>query len=104
MRALHRGDNSDPPAGRAAVVETLDITRGSLGRHLDHLTEQGLVARHRNERDRVRLVPERPASPLRLLAATEPPLRDRMIHRFTRLVDRVLSGCSAPTPTTAVAG
>lgn len=75
----------------ASVAETLDIARSTLEWHVDRLVEQGLVTKRRDETNRVLLVPNRPAETLRLLADIEPTLPDRMVDRFTRLVDRFLS-------------
>lgn len=75
----------------ASVAETLDIARSTLEWHLDHLVEQGLVTKHRGDHNRVRLVSNRPAETLRLLADIDPSVSARMVDRFTRLVDRVLS-------------
>lgn len=74
-----------------AVAETLDVARSTLEWHVDHLAEQGLVAKRRDEGNRVLLVPRRPDETVRLLAEVDPSLPDRMVDRFTRLVDRFLS-------------
>lgn len=82
----------DVGAARPAVVaETLDIARSTLEWHLDHLVEQGLVTKQRDDRQRVRLTPARPAKTLELLVEIEPSLSERMVDRFTRLVDRFLT-------------
>lgn len=75
----------------ASVAETLDIARSTLEWHLDHLVEQGLVTKQRDEQNRVLLIPSRPTETLQLLADIEPSVSDRIVDRFTRLVDRVLS-------------
>lgn len=75
----------------ATVAETLEVARGTLEWHLDHLQEQGLVAKRRDDRNRVTLVAVRPATTIALLAEIEPSLPDRMVDRFTRLVDRFLA-------------
>jgi predicted transcriptional regulator len=79
------------PARPATVAETLGIARSTLEWHLDHLVEQDLVIKQRDERNRVWLVPVQPAETVRLLAAIEPSLPDRMVDRFTRLVDQFFS-------------
>lgn len=73
------------------VAETLDIARSTLEWHLDHLVEQGLVTKQRDGKNKLLLVPVRPAETLQLLADIEPSLSDRMVDRFTRLVDRVMT-------------
>lgn len=75
----------------SSIAETLDIARSTLEWHLDHLVEQGLVTKQRDKQNRVLLVPNRPAETLQLLSDIEPSLPDRMVDRFTRLVDRFLS-------------
>lgn len=75
----------------ADVTETLDIARSTLEWHLEHLVEQGLVTKRRDDRNHVRLVPNRPTETLQLLSEIEPSLSDRMVDRFTRLVDRFLA-------------
>lgn len=79
------------PTAPAAVTDELDIARSTLEWHLDHLTEQALVRKDRDERNRVTLVLERPAATAELLEAITPSLPERMVDRFTRLVDDVLS-------------
>lgn len=74
----------------ASVADDLGIARGTLEWHLTHLVEQGLLEKRRDEHDRVELVLTRPEATLRLLADIEPALPERLVDRFTRLVDRLL--------------
>jgi predicted transcriptional regulator len=74
-----------------SVAEALDIARSTLEWHLNHLVEQRLVIKHRDDQNRVLLVPNRPADTLQMLADIEPSLSDRLVDRFTRLVDQFLS-------------
>lgn len=83
---LERGP-SDP----ASVADGLDIARSTLEWHLDHLVEQDLLEKRRTERNRVTLVASEPAEAVRLLEEITPSLSDRMLDRFTRLVDNLLS-------------
>lgn len=73
------------------VTGALDIARSTLEWHLDHLVEQGLVEKQRDQYNRVTLVVADPSEAVRLLAAIRPSLSDRMLDRFTRLVDTLLS-------------
>jgi predicted transcriptional regulator len=78
---------SDP----ATVVDALGIARSTLEWHLDRLVEQGLVEKRRDARNRVTLAVVDPERAVGLLAEITPSPSDRMIDRFTRLVDDLLS-------------
>lgn len=86
FEVLERG-----PSGPATVADRLDIARSTLEWHLDHLTAQALVEKRRDERNRVTLVVPEPAETVRLLEEISPSLSGRMLDRFTRLVDSLLS-------------
>jgi predicted transcriptional regulator len=73
------------------LTDELGIARGTLEYHLDHLTERGLVRKERDERRRVTLVLARPEATARLLDAVEPSVPERLVDRFTRLVDNLLA-------------
>ncbi|HET7323395.1 MAG TPA: ArsR family transcriptional regulator, partial [Halococcus sp.] len=74
------------------VVEDLDIARSTLEWHLDHLTEQDVVRKDRDERNRVTLALVHPTETARLLEEVTPSTPARMVDRFTRLTDRLLDG------------
>lgn len=79
------------PAAPADVAARVGVARSTLEHHLDHLCEQSLVAKRRDEQNRVTLtVPEERAA-LAALAAVEPSLPERMVDRFARLVDNLLA-------------
>ena len=80
------------PATPAAVADSLDIARSTLEWHLDHLDEQGLVDKERDTQNHVTLVVSDPAAVVGLLEEITPSLSDRMVDRFTRLVDSLLEG------------
>lgn len=82
----------DGPSAPAAVAESLGIARSTLEWHLDHLVEQGLVEKRRSERNQVELHLTHPAETVQLLADIRPALPDRLVDRFTRLVDQFVSG------------
>ena len=82
---------AEGPAGPAAVAEDLDLARSTVEWHVGRLAERGLVEKRRDERNRVTLVPARPADTVRLLAAVDPSLPDRLVDRFARLVDSLLA-------------
>ena len=79
------------PAGPAAVADDLDLARSTVEWHVGRLAERDLVEKRRDERNRVTLVPARPGETVRLLAAVEPSLPDRLVDRFARLVDSLLA-------------
>jgi predicted transcriptional regulator len=78
------------PGRPGAVADDLDVARSTLEWHLDHLVEQGLVEKRRDDRGRVTLVAARPEKTERLLREVTPSLPDRFVDRFTRLFDRLL--------------
>ncbi|MFB6166504.1 MAG: winged helix-turn-helix transcriptional regulator [Haloarculaceae archaeon] len=80
------------PTAPATVADDLGIARSTLEWHLDHLVEQDLVEKRRDQRNRVTLAATRPEESVRLLAEIEPSIADRLLDRFTRLVDGLLSG------------
>ena len=84
---LLEAGRSDP----ASAAEALGVARSTLEWHLGHLVEQDLVEKRRDGRGRVELVPARPAETVRLLRAIEPSLPDRLVDRFTRLIDHLLA-------------
>jgi predicted transcriptional regulator len=79
------------PSEPAAVARSLGIARSTLEWHLDHLVEQGLVEKRRDGKRRVTLALANPSETAALLAEIEPALPDRLVDRFTRLVDRFLA-------------
>ncbi|PSQ28225.1 ArsR family transcriptional regulator [Halobacteriales archaeon QS_9_68_17] len=79
------------PQRPAAVADELGVARSTLEWHLDHLVEQGVARKERDERGRVTLVLARPTETARLLDAVSPSLPERMLDRFTRLVDDLLA-------------
>ena len=80
----------DGPSRPAKVAENLDIARSTLEWHLDHLVEQDLVEKRRNDSGRVTLLLCQPEATERLLREMTPSLPDRFVDRFTRLFDRLL--------------
>ncbi|MCU4925440.1 winged helix-turn-helix transcriptional regulator [Halobacteria archaeon AArc-dxtr1] len=76
----------------AAVTDALGIARSTLEYHLDRLVEHEAVTKTYDDSGRVRLRladPERTATLLRTVRPTVP---DRLLDRFTRLVDDLLEG------------
>ena len=80
------------PSRPQAVAERLDIARSTLEWHADHLVEQDVLEKRRDERNRVTLALVRPTATARLLDEISPTTPERMVDRFTRLADRLLEG------------
>lgn len=98
LALLHRETSADivaellaaGPLGASETAERVGIARSTCSWHVDRLSEAGVV---RTERDGNRVVlalaePERTA---RLLQRAEPSLPERLVDRFTRLVDSLLA-------------
>ena len=79
------------PIAPTPVADDLGIARSTLEWHLDHLTEQNLVEKRRDERGRVTLALSRPDETATLLRLVEPSVPERLVDRFTRLVDSLVS-------------
>jgi len=79
------------PQRPADVADDLGVARSTLEYHLDRLVEAGLVRKERDARGRVTLVLADPERTVRLLDAVEPSVSDRLVDRFTRLVDNLLA-------------
>jgi len=82
-------ENGPTPAAEAA--DGVGVARSTLEWHLDRLVDLDLVAKRRDERGRVTLALEAPEETARLLRTVEPSLPERLVDRFTRLVDRLLA-------------
>ena len=78
------------PSRPNPVADDLGIARSTLEWHLDHLVEQEVVEKRRDARNRVTLVLARPEPTGRLLQEITPSLPERLVDRFTRLVDQLL--------------
>lgn len=78
------------PTPPKPVAADLDIARSTLEWHLDRLTEQCLVTKERDARNHVTLSLTRPTETIQLLHEADPSLFERMVDRFTRLVDQLL--------------
>jgi len=76
------------------VADELDIARSTLEWHLDHLVEQDVVAKRRDERNYVTLALVRPAATTTLLETVDPSTPTRLVDRFTRVADRLLEGAA----------
>ncbi len=83
-----------------AVADELDIARSTLEYHLSHLVEEELVEKRYGDRNRVTLHLANPERTGELLSRVTPSVSDRLIDRFTRLVDTLLEDADGtPRPT-----
>ena len=78
------------PVRPADVTAELDIARSTLDWHLERLVDVGLVEKRRHD-GRVILLAANPEETVRLLYDADPTLADRLVDRYTRLVDRFLA-------------
>ncbi|AEH36906.1 winged helix-turn-helix transcriptional regulator [Halopiger xanaduensis] len=84
----------DEPAAPRAVADALDIARSTLEYHLDRLVERGIVEKRYDDRNRVTLELAAPDRTGELLSEVEPTVPDRLVDRFTRLIDDLLEDAS----------
>lgn len=82
------------PCRPDTVADDLGIARSTLEYHLDHLVERDVVEKRYSDRNRVTLSLLRPERTAHLLSTVSPTVSDRLIDRFTRLVDGVLEDAS----------
>jgi predicted transcriptional regulator len=82
---------ADGPSRPAEVVDALDIARSTLEYHLDRLVEQGLVEKERDSNNHVTLRVANPEATVAVLRLVKPTLPERLVDRFTRLVDDLLA-------------
>ncbi|SHG98615.1 winged helix-turn-helix transcriptional regulator [Halobaculum gomorrense] len=80
----------DGPARPDAVAGEVGVARSTLEHHLDGLVDAGVVEKRRDARGRVTLALTDPEATARSLRRIEPSLPDRLLDRFTRLVDALL--------------
>jgi predicted transcriptional regulator len=81
---------SNGPSAPKQIASELDIARSTLEWHLGHLVAQDLVTKERNGMNRVTLVLANPTRTAKLLHEVDPSIANRIVDRFTRLVDRLL--------------
>ena len=86
------------PARPDEVTDELEIARSTLEWHLDHLLECELVEKQYGERNRVTLHLANPERTGKLLARVTPSVADRLVDRFTRLVDQLLEDAAPVQP------
>lgn len=82
-------ESGETPA--TEVAERVGIARSTLSWHVDRLVDAGLVEKRRGAESRITLDIARPARTARLLRRARPTLPERLVDRFTRLVDSLLA-------------
>ena len=78
------------PTPPAEVADELDVARSTLEHHLEALVAEDVVRKDYDSRGRVTLALADEERAARALAAVEPTLPERLVDRFTRLIDGLL--------------
>ncbi|AGB33256.1 regulatory protein ArsR [Natrinema pellirubrum DSM 15624] len=86
--ALAETDTAAP----ADIADDLGIARSTLEYHVDRLVAHDIVEKRYDDRNRVVLDLADPEATGRLLTTVTPTVPDRLVDRFTRLVDELLAG------------
>lgn len=84
------------PTTPGAVADELGIARSTLEYHLGRLVDCEIVEKRYDDRNRVTLSLANPERTGELLTEVEPTVPDRLLDRFTRLVDDLLEGAAEP--------
>lgn len=79
------------PTSPATASSDLEIARSTLEWHLDRLVDHELVAKRRDRQNHVTLVVDDAERTIALLREADPSLRERLVDRFTRLVDQLFA-------------
>jgi len=80
---------ADGPLSAGETADSVGIARSTLSWHRDRLEAAGLVETW-PDRGRTLLAVEQPERTARLLDRADPSLPDRLVDRFTRLVDNLV--------------
>lgn len=73
------------------VAERVGVARSTLEHHVANLAAAGVLEKERDSRGRVTLALARPQRTAALLETVEPSVSDKLVDRFTRLVDDLLT-------------
>jgi predicted transcriptional regulator len=79
-----------PEPSAADLAEELDVARSTVSWHISTLVEAGVAEKTYDQKGRTHLALTRPERTRQLLEAVTPSLPDRLVDRFTRLVDDTL--------------
>ncbi|ACV46485.1 MULTISPECIES: winged helix-turn-helix transcriptional regulator [Halomicrobium] len=77
----------DGPLASVELVDRLDVARSTVSWHVESLIEAGVAEKSYGQRGRAVVALTRPTETRRLLQTVEPSLADRLVDRFSRLVD-----------------
>lgn len=78
------------PIAPAAIADRIDVARSTVEWHLERLTAERVVEKQYDADSRVAVAVVNPDATRTLLATVDPGVADRLIDRFTRLVDGAL--------------
>lgn len=81
---------AEGPTRPDVIANELGIARSTLEWHLDRMVKHGLIEKQRTN-GRIILTAAAPEETVELLRDADPTLGDRLVDRFTRLVDRILA-------------
>ncbi|WP_324664434.1 winged helix-turn-helix transcriptional regulator [Haloarcula sediminis] len=93
-RALLAHLIEDGPLAAAELTDRLDVSRSTVAWHVSSLADAGVVEKSYGDRGRVVVELVRPEETRRLLGEVTPSLADRLVDRFTRLIDGGLADSS----------
>ncbi|AUX10481.1 ArsR family transcriptional regulator [Halalkaliarchaeum desulfuricum] len=74
-----------------AIATRLDVARSTVEWHLDRLTEERVLEKRYDSKGRVTVVAVDPERTRTLLSTLDPGVADRLVDRFTRLVDGAMT-------------
>lgn len=83
------------PIAPSRMAERLNVARSTIEWHLDRLTADDLLEKQYDANGRVSVDVVNPEATETLLATVDPGVADRLVDRFTRLVDDALSAGDA---------
>lgn len=81
----------DSPTSPRHVTDRVSIARSTLEWHLDRLEANEIVTKERDDNRHVTLVVDRQEELSALLSEADPTLLARLLDRYTRLVDHLLT-------------
>ncbi|MFB6222344.1 MAG: winged helix-turn-helix transcriptional regulator [Haloarcula sp.] len=81
---------ADTSVHAGELGDRLDLSRSTVAWHVSSLAEAGIIEKSYGERGQVVVSLTRPEETRRLLGEVRPSLADRLVDRFTRLVDEGL--------------
>lgn len=90
-RALLAHLLEDGPLDAAELADRLELSRSTVAWHVSSLVDAGVVKKSYGARGRVVVELVRPEETRRLLGDVTPSLANRLVDRFTRLVDEELA-------------